>query len=111
MKKHHAWSVYIAVGILGGMGVRGADVRVDVPADTVVRQDKDSRVWKRVRSQGLLNGQTVLRTNSVVELSSGLSYFENGQWKDSRDEIDIVPTGAAATKSPHKLHVTGNVNT
>jgi hypothetical protein len=95
----------------GAGGVEGGAATNEVAAAVLISRGPDSRVWQRVASQQLPDGRTVSRTNSFIEMATGMSYFENGEWKESRDEIEIVPTGAAATKSPHKLDLAPNINT
>src|SRR5205085_9857935 len=59
----------------------------------------------------LLDGRTTNRVSRVVEMASGLNYWEDGQWKESRNEIEITQNGAAATKGQHKVQFAGNANT
>ncbi len=49
-------------------------------------------------------------SGSFVELQAGLHYFENGQWRDTEEVIEVTPQGAVARKGPHKVIFPPNLN-
>jgi Mg-chelatase subunit ChlD len=50
-------------------------------------------------------GEVLVSTNSYEEIATGLSYWDpvNGQWKESREEIESFPDGAIARQGQHKV--------
>jgi hypothetical protein len=63
-----------------------------------VQRGANSRVWQQVTTvTNMLNGQTVLMTNSFTELCTGVCYQQNGQWVDSVEQINLTASGAEAT--------------
>jgi hypothetical protein len=89
----------------------GSDASSSQGTNILVSRGKDFRVWKRIAPETLPTGRTIQHTNRFVELATGSSYSENGEWKDAREEIVIVPDGAAATQMAHKLHLNSSINT
>jgi hypothetical protein len=78
-----------------------------LPAPTaygVVEQGANHRVWERTVYEQGPNGTVIGRKHQVTELATGLNYLQNGQWKESKEEIDILPNGgAAATRGAHQV--------
>jgi len=74
-------------------------------------QGADSRVWQKIVRTVNAQGRTVLQTNQAyVELATGLNYWKNGQWVESKEEIDILPNGtAAATQGRHQAYFPGDI--
>ncbi len=58
------------------------------------------------------NGFLQPRTNSYVELGTGLHRFDQvkQQWTEASDEIEILEEGAVARKSQHLVSFSGNLN-
>jgi hypothetical protein len=81
----------------------------EVLEHTIAERDAHHRVWRRDNFVTLADGRVVNRPTGYTEVATGLHYWENGEWKESRDEIEVTPTGAAATKGQHKVYVAGNV--
>jgi hypothetical protein len=92
-------------------GVPGEPVVDAAPVPTVVERGPHHRVWQRDKFQTLADGRTINQPSRIVDLASGLHYWENQQWNESRSTIDIVADGAAATHSAHKIHFAVNLNT
>ena len=69
-----------------------------------------SRVWKK---ETIVQSESGARTNvaSYTELATGLHYWDGTQWQESRDEIEVVADGAAATHGQHTVHWNANLNT
>jgi len=87
--------------------------QVNVPAPTpytIVDQDANSRVWQREEYEAGPNGQIVTNLHSYTELASGLNHFVNGQWVESKDEINILPDGTAeATNGQLQAYFPANI--
>jgi archaellum component FlaF (FlaF/FlaG flagellin family) len=50
------------------------------------------------------------RVHQYTELATGLNYQKNGQWIESKEEIDILPNGTAvATNGQHQAYFPGNI--
>jgi len=64
------------------------------------------RVWSRVTAEIDAKGRAQYRTNSYVELATGMNFLnEKGEWEESKEEIEILPNdkGAIAAKGQHKV--------
>ena len=57
------------------------------------------------------DGRVSYRTNSYTEIATGLHYFKDGQWTDTREEIEIFAEGAVARQGPHQVIFAPNVRT
>ena len=68
------------------------------------------KVWQTIREEVTSYGKTYLRTNSYVELGTGLHYWEDNQWKETKEEIQIVDGAAVAAQGPHKVIFAANLN-
>jgi hypothetical protein len=68
-------------------------------------------LWQTVRRGVTSSGKTYFRTNSYVALETGMHYWEDGQWKDSKEEIEILNGAAVAQKGQHKVIFAANPNT
>ena len=79
-------------------------------AHVVAERGAHHRIWQRERLVTLPDGRTVNRPTGFTELATGLHYFENGAWRESRAEFEITPTGAAATRGLHQAFLAGNIN-
>ena len=84
----------------------------ETPSGVIVARGRDSRTWKREKIEKLKDGRTVRRTNTVVELASGMHYRDpaDGQLKEAREEVEITADGAKADKLDYKVHFKGNIN-
>jgi hypothetical protein len=84
-----------------------------LPAPTpyaVVSRDAHSRVWERTAYELGPSGQAIPRKKHYTELATGLHYWANGQWVESKEEIDILPGGGAvATKGQHQAYFPGDI--
>ena len=79
-------------------------------AHTVAARGAHHRVWQRDRFLTLPDGRTVNRPTGFTELATGLHYFQDGAWLESRAEFVVTATGAAATRGQHQVFLTGNIN-
>jgi|GEM_PF-759283 len=71
-----------------------------LPAPTVVERGRDHRVWERVTTNTLHDGRVVTNKSGYVELATGMHYFRDGEWQESRDVIELVANGAVAHHGP-----------
>ena len=56
-------------------------------------------------------GEPAATTNSFTEVATGLHYWEDGQWKESQDLIELAGDGgAAAVRGPCKAYFPANLN-
>ena len=72
---------------------------------SVVDRGPHHRVVQAITQETNDISETSIRTNSYVELATGMHYEENGQWLESREEIELLPNGrgAAALHGAHKV--------
>jgi len=71
----------------------------------VTSQGANQRVWQKTTYENLPSGQGVPHTHSYTELATGMNYWQNGQWVESKEEIDILPDGtAAAIQGQHQAY-------
>jgi archaellum component FlaF (FlaF/FlaG flagellin family) len=76
----------------------------------ITAQDANSRVWQRTVYETDSAGQIVARQHSYTEVASGLNHLVNGQWVESKEEIDILPNGTAvATNGQHQAYFPGDI--
>jgi hypothetical protein len=76
------------------------------------RQGAHHREWLKVTAKTDARGRVQLSTNvAYVELATGLNYWENGQWLETKEEFELVPGWAVARRGPHKFALAYNLNT
>src|SRR5262245_4684236 len=64
---------------------------------TVVERGPHQRVMQSMSFQTNELGAVSVSTNSYTELATGMYYVnDEGQWAESREEIEILPRGAGA---------------
>jgi hypothetical protein len=72
---------------------------------SVVQRDANSRVWQRTTYERDSNGELIPHLHSYIEIATGMHYQKDGRWVESKEEIDIVPTGgAAAVQGQHQIY-------
>ena len=77
----------------------------------VVERGPHHRVWQKVTPLVTSYGQTRFVTNSYVELATGLHYRnEQGQWTDSKEEIEVFNGSAVARQGQHQIIFAANLN-
>jgi len=91
---------------------------VRIPAQTsaptlpfsVVHRDANSRVWARTNYETGASGQTIKKVHQYTELATGMHYQKNGQWIESKEEIEVLPQGgAAAEQGQHKAYFPSDI--
>ena len=76
----------------------------------VVLKGANQQVWQNTTYETLPTGQMIPHIQQYTELATGLHYLKNGQWLDSKEEIDILPNGtAAATNGQHQVYFPGDI--
>jgi hypothetical protein len=62
------------------------------------------KVLERVVPVQLDDGTLEESTNRYVEIATGLHYWDEGEWRESREEFEVLPTGyAVAAQGQHKV--------
>lgn len=76
----------------------------------IAERDANSRTWERYTFDKTPDGTVVARRHRVVELATGMNYWNNGQWTASKEQISILPQGgAAATQGQHQAYLPGDI--
>ena len=110
--------VFLSISLLGGTeflhGQPAALAAKRLPAPAayaVARQDGNSRAWERTMYELGPQGQVVPKKHHVTELATGLNYLSNGQWVESKEEIDVLPQGGvAATHGQHQAYFPADID-
>ncbi len=104
----------IYAGVLWGAPAAVNPTGATLPAPTpyaVVSRDAHSRVWERTAYERGPSGQAIPRKHRYVELATGLNYWNNGQWQESKEEIEPFPGGAIARQGQHQIIFANNLAT
>jgi len=80
-----------------------SNVTVSASAYVEVSRGPHSRVMRRTTTFTNLAGTVITRTNSFVEIGSGLSVLSNGVYVAANPQIQITGTGAQCTNCQHKV--------
>lgn len=76
----------------------------------VVARDANSRVWERTIDERGPSGESMPKKHSYTELTTGMHYQKNGQWLESKEQIDILPGGTAqAVQGQHQAYFPGDI--
>ena len=77
----------------------------------MAQRDANSRVWERTTYEQAPNGHVIPHVHKYTELATGLNYKNaQGQWVESKEEINILPNGtAAATQGQHQAYFPGDI--
>ena len=76
----------------------------------VVERGANHRVWQKTTYETTPSGKTVSRVHQYTELATGLHYQKNGQWVESKEQIDILPNGSAvAAQGQHQAYFPGDI--
>jgi len=79
-------------------------------AKVVLDRGAHHRTVGRVTRELDTAGQALLVTNSYVELATGMHYWEDDQWKETKEQIEIINGFAVASKGPHQVVFAANLN-
>jgi hypothetical protein len=76
----------------------------------VTERGANHRIWQRVDYETTPDGRIVPHIHKYTELATGMHYQKNGQWVESKEQIDILPDGtAAATQGQHQVYFPGDI--
>jgi len=70
----------------------------------------NSREWLNVKTFRDSAGSTFVTTNRCVELATGMSFWDGQEWVLSDPRFDATTNGFAATRTQHKVRLSGNIN-
>jgi multisubunit Na+/H+ antiporter MnhB subunit/Na+-transporting NADH:ubiquinone oxidoreductase subunit NqrE len=104
----------INAGVLWGAPAAVNPTGATLPAPTpyaVASRDANSRVWERTVYERGSSGQAIPSKHRYVELATGLNYWSNGQWRESKEEIEPFPGGAIARQGQHQVIFANNLAT
>jgi len=86
--------------------------RTQKSARVVERGQNHSRWESVVEITDPRTNEKIQRTNSYVQLETGLHYVdERGNWQESSEEIELLTGAAVARKGPHRVQWAANINT
>src|SRR6266852_9410972 len=70
---------------------------------SVVQRDANSRVWRKFHYESTPSGDVFAQPHQYTELATGMHFIRNGQWVETTEQIQLLPSGvgAAATNGPH----------
>ena len=91
----------------------GTTAQTVLPASTpysIVQRGANNRIWERTTYERAPDGTIVPKRHQYTELTSGMHYWNNGQWVESKEEINVLPQGgAAATQGQHQIYFPGDI--
>jgi hypothetical protein len=99
----------------GKGGLRREELKVEQtnsPQWAIPHRSPHQARWESVLS--LTNpgtGKVRMQTNAFIVLGAGLHYLLEGQWRESREAIEIIDGGAVARHGPHQVAFANNLNT
>lgn len=101
----------IATGLLAQTAQQKSPAPPEDTPYTVVNRDANSRVWERTTYEQGASGEIVPHIHRYEELATGMHYLgENGEWVESKEQIDILPDGsAAALKGQQKVYFPADI--
>jgi len=108
-----AFPVFAAADLVNAGQQTSSSPASNVPSPTpyaVVNRDANSSIWEQTTYERSPSGEVVSRKHSYTELATGLNYLKDGQWVESKEEIDIQPDGTAcATQGQHQAYFPGDI--
>jgi hypothetical protein len=77
----------------------------------VVERGANHRTWERTLHEKRPDGTIIPHIHGYTELATGMHFSEQGQWLESKEEIEILPSGtAAAVRGQHKVYFPADIN-
>ena len=61
-------------------------------------------------TERLPDGRKIERKSSYVELATGMHYLKDGQWTESKEEIELIEGAAVARLGQHRVAFAANLN-
>jgi len=93
-----------------------SDVNLDPVAASdvhyvVSERGPDYQIWQKIIPTVDARGKVTTQARpGYIELATGMHYQDNGQWLDSKEEIQILPNGtAAAIQGQHRVYFPGDI--
>jgi IgGFc binding protein len=103
-------AVFLAFAVTSGLSKAE---NASIPAPTpyaITMQDGNSRDWQSTSYETAPDGTRIPKVHSYTELATGLNHLVNGQWVESKEEVDILPDGtAAAINGQHQAYFPGDI--
>ena len=96
-----------------GTGATTTANQTGLPAPTpysIVQRAANNRIWERTVYEQGPNGTVVPKKHCFTELASGMHYWKNGQWVESKEEIETFPMGAIARQGQYQVIFANNLN-
>jgi hypothetical protein len=85
-------------------------IKASAAGYSIQQRGANDRVWLKTSSCLNAAGELSVTTNSFIEVATAMHYNENGEWKESRDLIELTSEGAAAaTRGPCKAYFGQNL--
>jgi hypothetical protein len=112
-------SLFLFISLAAGVSVVQGQPAFTVSGTTrpepndyaITERGADHRVWVRIEEEPALGGKTVRRVRSYTELATGLHYWADNQWQESKAEFEITPEGyAVARQGQHQVMVSPMLN-
>jgi len=72
-------------------------------AAQIVDRGANYRTWQRVIDETLPNGTVIQRSSSYIEMAVGMHFIRDGQWMESKEEIELFKDGAIARQGAHQV--------
>src|SRR3954471_19508172 len=77
----------------------------------IIEKGANHRVWQMTSEEPAPGGKTRTVIKTYTELGGGMHVFRDGQWIESKEEIEIIPGGAIARQGPLIVNFLPNLNT
>ena len=108
-------SVSAQVATQPGGAKPGSRQELKLPPPTpfrIVGLGANNRLWQRESYEPAPDGKVVTRVHRYVELATGLHYRnEQGEWMESKEEIEAFAGGAIARHGQYQVIFANNLNT
>lgn len=76
----------------------------------IVERGPHHNRWETYQTILNIGGRREVRTNSYVELATGLNRAEGGEWMPAKALVELAPGGAVATQGAHQASFGANAN-
>src|SRR5262245_66538721 len=104
-------NIRIPISLILFVTLTAPQLKAALPEPTVAERGAHHRTWQRVSERVRRDGKSIKHTNSYVELATGMHYQKDGQWLESKEEIELFEGGAIARQGQHQVIFTPNINT
>ena len=100
-----------ALGPVPAVGLKPPDARPQTPDPVITARGPDHKTWTRTHRQTRPDGRVVESKSSYTELATGMHFWQDGQWAESQETIELAPGGAVAQRGQHRASFAANLNT